>query len=170
MNFAPFLRPIGRISACITAAQRRSTGSAVYCLPFPLDMPFSTIKTQHRAKYLFPDACLLPGLKSFVQHTARNTKPGGVDSFPLAACPQDEPQTVLDGSVRFSTSPRAGLTNWFGKVLFRNAPHRTRHFTIVRAFRFCGILFHDVPRLVLVWRNRILSRVRLFVCLFSIFG
>jgi hypothetical protein len=55
-------------------------------------------------------------------------------------------------------------------VLFGNSPQRAWYLTIIRAFRFYGILFHDVSRLVLVLGNRILSRIRLFVHLLSILG
>jgi hypothetical protein len=170
MDFASLFCPIGWIIARIASTQRRSTGSTVYRLPFPLDMPFATIETQQRAKNLFPNAFLLPSLKPLVQYTTRNAKPGSVNCFPLTTSPQNEPQTVHDGTVRFSVPSGTRLPLLFGKVLFYNSPHSSWHLTIFRTLRFCGILFHDVSRLVLVWRNRILSRIRLFVQLLSILG
>src|SRR3972149_9975018 len=121
MNFAPFLGPIGWIIACVASTQRRSAGSTVYRLPFPLDASFATIETQQRAEYLFPNALLLPGLKSLMQYAARNTKPGAVNRLPLAASPQDEPQAIHHGTVGVSAASRARLTPFLGEVLFGRA-------------------------------------------------
>jgi hypothetical protein len=170
VNFATSLGSIGWVCACFVPTQRGSAGATVNRLPFPLDASLATIETQQRAKYLLPDPLLLPGLKSLMQNTARNTKPGAINGFPLASSPQNKPQTVHHGPIRLSAASCSGLPFLFGKVLFGNSPQRTWNLTIVRAARFYDILFHDVSRLVLVWRNRILSRIRPFVQLLSIFG
>src|SRR4030067_2365163 len=147
LNFAPFLGPIGWIISCVAPTQRRSAGSTVYRLPFPLDASFATIETQQRAEYLFPNALLLPGLKSLMQYAARNPKPGAVNRLPLAARPQDEPQAIHHGTVGFSAASRSWLTLLLGKGLFGNSPPRAWHLTIIRALRVYGRLFHDVCRL-----------------------
>ncbi len=98
-----------------------------------------------------------------MQYAARNAKPGCGNRFSLTASPQNKPETVQYGSVGLSVPPRTRPALLFGKELFCDAPYRSWHFAIVRTFWFCGILFHDLSRLVLVCGNRILSRIRLFI-------
>jgi hypothetical protein len=106
----------------------------------------AAIENQHRAKDLLPDARLLPGLKSFMQDDAVDTKPMSMNRLPLTASPQDIPDAVHGRMVRFPGAPRAGKSLLFGKVLFRNAPQWARKTEKVGLPRFCGMLFHDVSR------------------------
>jgi hypothetical protein len=170
MNFAALFGPVGGIVTRFAAAQGRRARSAVYSLPFPLNTPLAPVETEQRTKNLLPNPLLLPGLKAFMQDTARSAKPLWLDGFPLATRPQDIPDAIHDGSVGLPRTTWSRLAFLVGKVLFGNSPHLSWHSKVVRAFWFCGILFHDASRLVLVWENRILSRMRLFVQLLSIFG
>ncbi len=118
MNFAPFFRPIRRIVARIASTQRGSTRLAVYGLPFPLNMLFATIETQHRTKNLRPDAFLLPALKAFMQYAARNAKPGCGNRFSLTASPQNKPETVQTARLVFLFRPGPGLRFCLGRCCF----------------------------------------------------
>ena len=151
MNFATLFGSISRIMARVAATQRGRTRTTVHRLPLPQDMFSATIKSQHRAEDLIPDACLLPGLKTFMQNATGNSKPMGMNRFPLTAGPQDVPEAVHHGMVRFSCASRAGRLFWFGKVLFCNAPQLARNTEKVGLLRFYGILFHDVSRFWMVF-------------------
>jgi hypothetical protein len=170
MDLAALFGPISGIIACRTAAQWRRTRTAVHRLPLPQDPFATTIEIQHRAKDLLPDAFLLPGLKAFMQDAAGDAKPTGMNRFPLTASPQDVPDAIHNGMVRFSGSSRAGWSRLFGKVLFRNAPQWARNTEKVHLLWFCGMLFHDVSRFGLVFDNLIYNRIRHFFQALLIFG
>jgi len=170
MDFAALLGSIGGVGSRVTSTQRRRTRATVHRLPLPADVLLTTIKAQHRPKNGLPNTLLAPGLKAFVQYTAGNTKPTGVQGFPLATCPQNEPNAVQYGMVGFTRTTRAGFLCLFGKVLFRNAPHRARHSTIFDVLGFCDMLFHDVSCFVKVWEIPTYNGIRHFLQPFSIFG
>lgn len=170
MDFAALFGPISRIIARVAATQRRRTRTTVHRLPLPQDMFSATIKSQHRAKDLIPDACLLPGLKTFMQNATGDIKPMRMNCFPLTASPQDIPEPVHHGMVRFSCASRAGRPFLFGKVLFRNPPQLVRNTEKVRLLRFYGILFHDVSRFWMVFDKPIYNRIRHFFQDSLIFG
>jgi hypothetical protein len=170
MDFAALFGPIGGIIARIAAAQWRWTRATVHRLPLPQD-PFSAaVEIQHRAKDLLPDAFLLPGLKAFMQDAAGDAKPTGMNRLPLTASPQDVPDAIHNGTIRFSGSSWPRWSRLFGKVLFRNAPQLARNTEKVRLLRFCGMLFHDVSRFGLVFDNLIYNRIRQFFQALLIFG
>ena len=170
MDLAAMFGSIGGVIARVAAAQRRWARTTVHRLPLPQD-PFSTtVEIQHRAKDLLPDAFLLPGLKAFVQDAAGDAKPTGMNRLPLAASPQDVPDAIHHGMVRFSGTARTGWSGLFGKVLFRNAPQWARNTEKIHLLRFYGMLFHDVSRFGLVFDNLIYNRIRHFFQALLIFG
>jgi hypothetical protein len=91
-------------------------------LPFPADVPFARIEAHARLKDCFPETLLLPSLKAIMQYAARDTEPVFMHRFPLAACPQDVPNTVQDGTLICSWATWATVSRRFRQKLFDLAP------------------------------------------------
>jgi len=170
VNFTALLGSVSGVGSGITPAQRSSTRTTVHRLPLPENMLSATIETQHGAKDRLPNSLLAPGLKTFMQHATGNTKPMGVQRFPLATGPQNKPNAIQHGTVGFARAARTGFLNLFGKVLFCDAPHWTWHATVFDVLGFCDMLFHDVFRFVKVRVNPTYNGIRHFLQPCSIFG
>jgi len=170
VNFAALFGAVCRVVASITTSQRGWARTAIHSLPLPMDVSTATIKSQHCSKDILPEALSLPSLKTFMQDATRDAEPVLVDGFPLTTCPQDVPNPIQGRSVGFPGATWSRLLCWLGKVLLDNAPQRAWYAEVVHSFRLCGMLFHDASRLLMVWRDHIYSRIRLFVQLLSIFG
>src|SRR3990172_1992140 len=93
MDFAARLAPIGRIFPGFSPTQRCCAGFAVSRLPFPADSALLGIELDQDFEQLVKDTRFFPGLKAFMQNTARNVEPILLDGFPLAAGPQSEEHT-----------------------------------------------------------------------------
>ena len=70
IELAAMFRSVGRVLTCVCHTQSQWTALNVNRLPLPFDMSFLIIEGRHTSHDLGKNACLLPGLKAFMQHTA----------------------------------------------------------------------------------------------------
>lgn len=140
MNLCTAFRAIRWIWPCCFSSQRRWNRFAINGLPFPLDPPLSSIEAEHAAHNSVPDTSFLPSLKSFMQNTARHTKPISMNGFPLTAGPQHIPNAIDHRSIFRSRTAGTSFLGWFGKFSFDDTPQRTWDPKVIYIFGFCDIL------------------------------
>lgn len=140
MDLATELSSIRWVLACLLTTQWRGARLAVYGLPLPADVSLSCIVAHHGLQDLFPDALLLPGLETIMNHTTRNTKPVFVNGFPLAPRPQDIPDAVQCSLITRPGASWPTLLGRFGKVLLDSTPQLTRHSQVVDILGLCGTI------------------------------
>lgn len=152
MNLGPAFAAVGRIVSCCRAAQRGGYRFAVDRLPFPANPALPIVEADHRLPNLVPNPPLLPRLEPFMQDTAGNAEPIAMDSFPLAACPQNVPEAIEDRPIVRSRTSRPSLLGRFGQMPFDSAPQWARDTEIVDIFGLLLILvFQDAPRWMFVF-------------------
>jgi hypothetical protein len=155
MDLGPTLSTIRWIAACGSSTQGSRDRLAVDGLPFPADTALPGIEADQVLQDLVPDACLLPGLEPFMQHTAGNSKPIPVYRFPLTACPQHIPDAIDDSSVVCTRSAGTSFLGRFGKILLDTPPQRPWDTKVIDIFRFCVTLVfaNDAPRWIMFFRK-----------------
>jgi len=151
---ATFASVSGTRSSSFTA-QRGRNRFAIDSLPFPANPSLSIVETNHCLQHLVPDALQSPGLESFVQDAAGNTEPITVYRFPLAACPQNVPEAVDDGTIIGTWPSWASPLGWLGQMLLDSTPQRAWDAEIIDILWLCVTLVfvNDTPR-----RNRFFAK------------
>ena len=118
MPFATRLGTIGRVLACLCAAQRSRNDGIVQDLPVPGDAAFLIIGADAIGANLFKDTARLPFLKPSVTRTAR-TKLGG-KRLPLTAGAE-----AIDYATEYLAKRNNGaclpVQWWFGGQIFQIA-------------------------------------------------
>ena len=147
VNLRPAFTAVGGIVSRRLSAQRSRDRFAVDSLPFPANPALPIVEANHCLQHLVPNTLLLPRLESLMQDTAGNAEPIAVDRFPLAACPQNVPETVDDSPIIGPRTPWPSFFVRFGQMLFDSAPQGAWDTEIVDIFRLLFILvFQDAPR------------------------
>ena len=164
MNLGPAFTAVGGIASRSRSAQRSGHRFAVDSLPFPANPALPIVKANHRFQDLVPDTLLLPRLEPFMQDTARDAEPISMDSFPLAACPQNVPEPIDDRPIVSPWTPWPPFLGRFGQMLFDAAPQWAWDTEIVDILGFLFILtFQDAPRWMWVFGQTYFPRGVSFV-------
>jgi hypothetical protein len=121
-------------------AQRRRNRFAVERLPLPAHTSPAGIEADQSAQDLLPDALLLPGLQAFVQDATGDAEPIAVDGFPLAAGPENVPDTIDNGPIVRARPSRTTSLRRSWQLLFDEAPQRSRNLKVIDILRFCATL------------------------------
>ena len=128
------------------------------------------VKAQQHFHELGETPCVCPGLEAVVDDTAGDAKPGAMHGFPLAARPQDVPDTVDNRAGIGRRASRATVCWWFGQQALDFAPQRARHAKVIDVRGFCARIAHGVAFLTMRMNTTIVSRLRYFVHSFRIYG
>lgn len=136
MDLAAALAPVGGIAPRLRPAQRGSAHGAIDGLPRPRDVALAGIDAYQCPQDLLPDALLLPGLKPFMEDTARDAEPGTMDGFPLTAGPEHVPDAVKDLTRRHGWAARSTTWAWCREPALDEPPQGARHMKIVNSGRF----------------------------------
>src|SRR5262245_17339150 len=139
-------------------------------LPLPLDAARPIVKAQQHFDHLGEASFLLPGLEVVVDAAAGDAEPAAMHGFPLAAGPQDIPDTVDNrASIGWRTS-RPTMCWWFGQQALDFAPQWARNTKVIDVRWFCARILHGVAFLTMRINTTIVSRLRHLVQSFRIYG
>lgn len=125
MNLGTAFAPVSGAASSGFSAQRRRNRFAVDGLPLPANSPLPIVETNHCLQHFVPDSLLLPRLEPFMQHTAGDAEPIPMDSFPLAAGPQNVPEAIDDSPVIGTRPSRPSFLGWLGQMLLDTTPQWT---------------------------------------------
>lgn len=134
MDLGPALSTIRWIAAGSSSTQGSRDRFAVDCLPLPLDTTLPSIEADQVLQDLVPDTRLLPGLETFMEHTAGNTKPISVYRFPLTSCPEHIPDAIDNSAVVCTRSTGPAPLGSFGKILLDTAPQGAWDMEVIDIF------------------------------------
>jgi hypothetical protein len=86
-----------------------------------------------------------------------------MNRLPLAASPQDIPDSIQRGSILGSRTARSSSLRRSWQKPANRFPKLVGHFEVIDIFRFCGIILaQDASLLALVFGNSIIQQERLF--------
>ena len=152
MNLGATFAPVGGAASRGFSPQRRRNRFAVDGLPLPANPPLPIVEANHCLQHLVPDTLLLPGLEPLVQNAAGHAKPIAMDGFPLAASPQNVPESIDDHPIVSPRPSRPAFLGWFGQMFFDTTPQWAWDTKIVDIFGLLFILaFQDAPRWMFVF-------------------
>jgi hypothetical protein len=110
-------------------------------------------------------------LEAIMQDTATHPKPILMNRLPLAARPQDIPNSIQHRSVISTRSTRLTLFGGARKQFLDLLPQRGWHLKVIDILELFSMLGrHGVPRLVAYWKTPFLRVTPLFSRLNRIYG
>ena len=163
VDFRSCAGAVGRVLAGGLTAEWSRTTATINRLPVPLDAARPIVKAQQHFQHLGEASFVLPGLEVVMDGAAGDPKPAAMHGFPLAARPQDLPDTV-DNRAGIGWRPsgptrRAG----FGQQALDFAPQGARNTKVIDVRWFCARILHGVAFLTMRINTSIVSRLRHFV-------
>jgi hypothetical protein len=172
VNLGSLFAAVGGVAPGCLPAQWSRNSFAVHRLPFPADVPLTSVEAYHLLQQLVPDASALPALEALVQDTAGDTEPVTMDSFPLTACPEDIPDTIDNSAVVRSRPTPSACRGLLGQVLFETPPQRTWDMKEIDILGLCVTLSfgNDAPRWLFVLGKNNFPTGASFFQLISFFG